>query len=1064
MASIQIFPKEVLLFKNRKLFFLSIFGKEDKVVFAKSELNFSTVLSVLKNLEEISDSIYLEEVIDNNNINSFSYEDNLPVKGSIYSKDKDALNNFKLFNDDIFFSEYTKMKDRDYVISFDDFVTINSGNIDKYGNINVDSNNIFSFDDSVLYNKLKVDNYEFNFDDFNNFTLLENIYEFKLSIDDQLVEDITSSIVNNMIPKDMLLDHINVEHVKLLVYKDGYLLKTYVFRNTDSLLLSISNFENTISTFDIKFTSNYKALKINNICHNNNIFNISYISFCDFNYYNMNKLDYKVLYNNNCKITPYIYPNSNNSSCIIRVYFEEIVNVKNIELLFKNHKNNNGITLKYRKNIYEKFINKMEFIDDFFGYCKVLDILINFIDYNNNIELQDIYFELCNKNVKNKYETGYLDIKDSNLIVIDSLNLFHKTNGVRDIINQYGNYIGYIDGYSDINMINIEDGDYKSNIFTNSDNATIEFRLKRNLVNYGKIYCDYYSQYYPDNSLISLSNFSFLGKQNNFPKYFVYGLNGYTYSHYSSSYTTDSGGKIINYYEMWRYNENNYFSFIYNITNEVCYLEIIENGAIKTIDESNVYFIDNNNKNGFYYYYLGERFYFNRKTSLIPSIDIYYRNISSSEFIKYNNNSTIDGTNDVDIRINIQNGNKEKYIIRSICFKSTQARADDISINLNDYLDINKFNLNPNNALDNEINDFFYNITCEVKSKYSSDYNSTLNNATACFFNKSNDLYINYNKSNLNATWSKNNKVQYIVLFDDFTESYYRTYLTPFFDINNYKYPDKIVSGTNLKECSIFYNYNSVGNIINEFIFDKVEIITNINFINNSSNEKRIKADYFYSYSIDGDNWSNFIHINYFKCFNAKFIKVITILNDVNNLDSECVISYLNSDKYILLNDNSFDSVMHKKIVSGNKYIFRLIKYYNKNFSFGKIKILQSIESQILEKITELYIDDTLYVDSSIRVSSSDNIVKLSWINNNIADKYNIKIYIDGNLYENIITKVIGEDNLYSYYLIFDSNFKSKDISYTVSYIFDNNSSEESKHAYFYINNKPTIPQKLGIL
>lgn len=1064
MANIQVFPKEILLFKNRKLFFLSMFGKDNKTVFAKSELNFHTELSILKSLEEISDSIILEESISSNKINDVLFNDYMPLKGIIYSKDNDAVKNLKKFTDDIYFSEYSKLKDRDYVISFDDFVTVGSVNADKHGTTNINKNGEFNFFDSISFNKLTVDNYEFTFDDYNNYTILDNLYEFRLSIDDEFIEEIDNSIKNNIIPKDILFDQIKYEKIKLLVYSNGYLLKTYNLRKTDNLSIEITNFENTVSTLDIKFTCDHKALKINSICHNNNIFNLSYISICNYNYYNMNKLKYKIIYNNNCNIDNYIIPNDSNSSCIIRVYFNDIVNVTNIDFVYKNHNIDENISFKYRKNIYEKFIDKMEFSDQYYGYCKILDILINFKNHNKNIELQDIYFKNCNKNVNNKYETGYLNIDDSNIIIVDSLNLFHKTNGIRDIINQYGDYIGYIDGYSDIKLENIESSDYKSNIFTNADNGNIEFRLKRNRINFGKIYCDYYSKTYPDNSLISLQNFLFLGKQNNFPRDMIYDFNGNLYSHYESSYTTDSGGKVTNYYEMWRYNSNNYFSLVYNINNEICYLEIVENGTIKRIDESNTYFIDNNNKNGLYYYYLGERFYLRKKEQIIPSINIYYRNIGSSEYIKYNSNSIIEGSSDVDIKINIQNGNKEKYIIRSICFKSAQARNDEISINLNNYLNLNNFNLNPENASDSEINDVFYNISCEVKSKYSSDYNSIVNNLTACYFNKTDNLYIDYSKSNLNINWNNNSKIQYIVLFDDFDESYYRTYLTPFFDINNYKKSDKIKNGENLEECSEFYNSTSVNNIINDFIFDKVEIITNINFINNSSNYDNTKVDYFYQYSIDGDNWSNFIHFNYFKSFYAKFVKVVTILKDTNDFNSDCTLSYLDANKYILLNSNSFDSSMHKRMIAGNKYIFRLIKYYDKKYIFSKIKLIKCIDSNLLPMITELYVDDELYIDKPIRVSSEDNIVELSWINNNNADKYNIKIYIDGNLYENIITKIIGDNNLYKYLLIFNGNFKSKNISYTVSYIYENNTSEESKHAYFYINNKPSKPQRLGIL
>lgn len=1058
MADIQIFPREVLLFKNKKLFALSLLGSENKIYSSSGELKFSFNIEIIKSLQIISDNIIFEEDFSNRDVEIKIKEDNLPVLGIFLFKEDESQTNEKIFSDNLYFSSFGENFGKDYEIVFDDFLVIGESPKNKTKN-NVDYISSFSFFEETNISKNNIDDYLFSFEDFNNYIKTESNYEFKLMVDDSLINDVEEYLYDGQILKDALIDNIKKEKIKLLVYKNNNLAKTYLLRNSDNLLLEITNFSNPESTFDVSFDANYKALDLNVICHNNNVFEKGYINFCNVNYFNFKKLNYKIVFNNNCKTENSIRPIDKNSSCIVRIYFGKTINIKNVIPILRNKNSAEEVNMKFRNNLSEILLEKMKFSDSFYGYCKILDILLEFSDNYSNTEILEIDFEFMDKNKNKKYESGYNQINDSNILIIDSLNLLHKTNGQRDIISQYGNYIGYKDGETDIVLNNIYD-DYKGNIYTNSDNATIEFKLKRDTITYKKIYCDYYYETYKDNSIINLENFLFLGKGNGFPKYLLYSLNEKVYSYYQSSYTTDINGQISNYFERWKFDNNNYFSLVYNLENQTCYLEIVENGFVKKIDESNVYSIDNDNKKGFYYYYLGDRFYFTRKEPDTESVEVYYKSISSSEYIKYNSNSVISGDYDVDIKVVIKNGKNKKYILRSIIFKDEQALNDKINLNLNNYFDTNGFTLGGENSSD--IDDCFYNVSCEFKSKYSSNGKSLIENLNTSFFNKTSGQFSNYYNSNFSCSWNRFSNLQYIVLFDEFVESNYNKYFLPFNDINQTIEDSVVLAGDNMFDYFDFIN-DKTSIKINKFSFTKPEIITNIIFSNIPTNNLN-KIDCFYSYSIDGDNWSEYIHNNYFKCFYARFVKVVTIFKNVSDFYSDCSLTYLDTEKYILLSENSFDSIMHRKILSGKKYIFRLIKYYNKKFSYGKTKLINSLQSDMLPKIESLYVDDILYSNNPIRVSSSDNIVKLSWVNPTTTNKYNIKIYIDGNLYENIITNIVGINNLYEYFLIFDTNFKSKVISYTVSYLLDNNSSYESNNAYFYINNKPTVPQKLGIL
>lgn len=1049
MAEIDFPINNILLQKNRKLFFISLL-REKTIRSVTSNIYFSDQLNCFFGLlQEYSDNLFfVEQNINKTKNNKIKSEDEFNLVGKIYNYGDNFFgDNLKqqYFNQMLNINNgYQNGEVSPNTYTYNDQLSVYDNNKSEEQKINpiinfCESVNISKSTHSFDYNEVK---------DFGNYIKVPNYDNiiFKLKINDAILQQVNRFIYNNKIAKDLFLNYITDAEVKLLVYKENKLLKTYVLKPLDETILQIIKVQNYYSDtqFTIRFKSNFHVLQLKNYLHNGNVFEKHLLSFSPTTRLSHLPCDYKIISNRNCNVSSTLQPISDNASCIIRVYFSKTINIFDIKLLFSNNIKQQCY-LQYRKSFSDKTISYMRFSDRLQGYCNVIDIKIKFKNSTQKTQLSAIQFFTFDPNKDNIYKNQFKEITQHELKYIDAENFRNET---------YDKSVFKTIQFKDVQ---VDSSQVFLGFSTNNikQQAEIILHIDKTKINYYTIYVDSYKKAIEDNSYIFIDKFMMLGQYNKFSRYFS--LDGLQYSYQGYFEEKDRYGNIISHKYKWKSSDDYYFYLSYVIVDNSYQIQVYQ-GKNKygqrnvILSQSNNIYIEGDNIAIKY-----NQFEYNikRVQSKDSKINIYYSKFPNKLDIPYNGLLDISEVNDVYVKITFNNSYKEKMFIRSIVV--SQHAKQHYVLQLDNYINFNQFGLQNSNK-SNKINDSYYMITNQFKSKYSSDFNTFIDNNNKILFDKTFDKnkhftsqvnYRNVEQDNVSVNFKYNPKFKYIVLLDQFDENVYSKYLLPNNDINSYLNPLQIKQ---------FNDYTQF-----KFQFDKVQLITNIILQSNHSMYNQKFFNVFYSISYQGNNWSEYKDIKFLNCVYARYIKVRMYTTNKQFDVPNCIISYLNSDKYILVDSGNFNSFIFKQL-QNKKYIFRLIKYFNKSFYNSKVIFFDVNKNTTKNpQVYDIYIDNKKYIGQPLRVSSQDNIIDLKWKSDIDAQSYNIKIYIDGNLYYNIDNITTNKQDDYNCYtIIFDNNFKSKTITCEISYIYNNITSYKNT-AEFKINNKPTTPVRMFI-
>ena len=442
--------------------------------------------------------------------------------------------------------------------------------------------------------------------------------------------------------------------------------------------------------------------------------------------------------------------------------------------------------------------------------------------------------------------------------------------------------------------------------------------------------------------------------------------------------------------------------------------------------------------------------------------------------------------NQRDFKVVFKDGDDKRFKLYSIVFKQipTEENTNYSIVKL----DQDKIVLQGNDIQNDIEKDYssviynnYYNVLYFINYHNSSKYSGKLIQSEYNYFDKSDYKLIQ--KSNIRFDWEKNQFFQYVVLFDALYYGDVTKYDKYFYNKHN-RFKTKTLTqcccdSFELKQCRNYYCQ-----------FDDSVIITKItsNFKNNYF--KDLKIDCFYSYSLDGNIWSDKEYCGIQKCFCAKFLKIYYVIYGVGYSpqlfdDFSVDVQYLNGRQYYLAKDNFFDTIKTTQLIRGQRYLFLLMKFYNGQYVDSKLKLFYVTNNNKIGSVDKLYIDGNIlqtdYDDSDCSCSSSTiDSIKISGIDRKCQFKFQtnvqnvrrflISVFCQGYLIDqlNLYSDQIFDqyNGMYSFvYTIKQQYFKPFNIFHYNVIAFDdkNNVSEKSNNLYFYFNNLPYTPQYLGV-
>lgn len=1137
----QNINSNLLFIKNRKLYYLLTSDIQKVVINFSQKLNFLQQISKKNTITNIDEKLTISEI----NINKEEHLKEITnkivqnfyiVQSNITSKDVIQKNIFDQLKFKIPKSFHGNELNSDKSYGYDDqrlnissvgnFITENQVTKIQFNDVvsighfyyntdeqQINHDNNFFINESYTKNEILHNlTSKQNIIDYQNYTII-NGQEFilKLYISDDFIQTFNTKD-QNVIYKDVIFEGLQNQQIYLKLYDyNEKLLKIYKLKQKSSFDLQFKNITFNNKTF--YYQSNYNDLIFYQYYHDNSICQKYYINFNNKKIFSK-QLNYQVFKSNNCTTVPYLLLNTD-SFIRLRVEFPKLIYVKDI--VFNS---NNLSNIEDQLNIYMRYalndiiLNKKKFINlqnNF--YCKFLDIIIQNKTLNT-ISISSIQFltYLFDNNFIKSDKKG---LNKNNFFIINrqSLKSFDPNNSSSDYNFLHSTSIDNLDSTNLINKYN-NGIYYNKNIDFENDNeflsvlqpyqfdkkGEIYFSIKRQAyyepTNFQYINCQFINQKSNTENTVRFNHFKILNQANSFPKYLVYyktETQRYIYKHYSFKITAmhyqqnwiciAKQTKSTNNVDWETYNKSSdlsstdYISFSYKNNSNVYELLlqlVIDNNIISS--NCNYLYIDNNSKNGF----VIQDLYQFKKMEQQPNLKIYTKLSNETEYLYMSNNSfaSIPENTIRDFKIVINNGIKHNLKLYSIVLS-----------NVNKYynLQYTDFSLSGNiiNYESSFIGNNFYNSILSINHKYNSELNSQLIQFPNTFFDKSNFQLIE-NKNNIHFSWKKNPYLQYIVLFDQYNQDNYKDYFLPFkqnYKCKSYDIFNEVYS-YNCRQYEIFYNFDS------RKIISKINIIKQLQFNNNK------KYDYFYSYSEDGINYSQYQYCTPYFCFYAKNIIIKCISNDI--LDEKYIpkLFYYDVDKYYLTTNNIFDTTFLMQLENDKKYVFYLFSYFNGQFINSKLKLIYAKNIlQHYKAVVNIKLNGILFNSIINKIQNKDNKILLKFTipdfetnkDKLIRDDETIKIKIDfyrlGNdlpfdssidyniynsvLIQNINLNLITNNGQCEYNHIINSDFiKTFNIySYKIIYYDCNeNVSLQSDYVSYYFNNIPSVPTKLDVL
>lgn len=794
---------------------------------------------------------------------------------------------------------------------------------------------------------------------------------------------------------------------------------------------------------------------------------------------------------------------------------------------------------KYQNDCF--YCNLLDLKIDYNGNvdCELQDIQIQLYDLQKQdiVKTQRFVFNDKNQIILNK--RNIIDGVQINIVNSEDKSEYGKDAILENSVNRNGQIIKYITGYETKNYFQLQNINVKSNsdyiqVKDQQSIGYVRFGIDKDALtgdtgtttnNFRRIYLQY--QIVPKKStrLFDFKNFSVFNNKKYFPKRLtldypltVSNIVSLQFQHKDRNsviYRDSQTNKITSYEQKWQCVTNGYIGSYFSINrifvandsqintvnwNNYVYLRIkygetdLVNVNAIILQRENIFkFIDNLNSNGFQLYLNGINYYLRKSELQQPKVQIYTKEYQSVAWdlvttSEVNTTSTIKRN----IQIAIKDGQDKHVKLYSIILKNY-----DNSVAPNQFVRLNQLQYNsssnsyalssisefdvtgnditnkPNNEI-KYIENNFYNVMYCINYFYQSQKKGKIFQSDQTYFYKS--KYETFNKSNLHIEWKYNQLFQYLILFDRFDNSKgndilkYKRYFLPFYQYYNVKFPNS----------QYYYEVNKENGFLQacfEYQFNKSQIVLSINPNIKHILPNNIKYDYYYSYSDDYVNWSQYKYYYPFFAFYAKYVKIKCIIYAKDELYYDYVkdisLNYVDSNIYYLTDKGYFQTSYQKSLQQNTKYMIMIRKLYNQKSFDMTLKLFYIGTFALLTPITYLYIDDKLYEDHALIISGIDNICKLSFVVQQQPIQIHIILYKQNfeKIFKQIYTRQFNLENLdnnfvcsYDCKMDNDANKFSQLYGYKVRYFNKTYQVSQFSHiAKFKFNNIPVTPSNLDV-
>lgn len=555
----QQLSKQILLFKNKKLFYIItaltdniIKRSSDTLNFKQSFLHINTTkifqqdltCSVLQcDIDEVQSKSSQDNILFEH-VTNVDQQYNLIVKHFQQSLNTKETNNdylqirqlAKQAND---YADNKQLYKNGHVYSEKQQLNVSTKIInDKSYQLTKQTS--FELKDFISYKKNSIDyNGQKLYQDYQNFLYVLNTnYKFKLYYSDKFILDVNSNLIDGQLSKDIIFHACQQGDVYLKIYdKNDNFIKNVLLKKTTQFNLQLTDvqfYQNKMT-----FNSNKQYLQGRNIYHGNSICQTVYCNFKDKNNILYDDVNYKILSNHNLIFKNGIWLN-NNSYIIVRVYFDKLVYIKNIkpifslsniqcDILYRNSSDKTSILLTPYKNYnYNRGF-----------YCNLLDI---YIKYQGTIssQLQRIKIQLYDLQKQDVAKTNRIIFDNNNKIILNKQNIIDGKTIIENdkIVQVFGSsaiqkYNGYVLGYQYQNYFELNNIKTKNSNtdYIQTDNQQqfgyIRFALSKNALsgdigqtnnNFRYIYLQYQIVPKRNTSFIDFKNFQILNTNKSFPK------------------------------------------------------------------------------------------------------------------------------------------------------------------------------------------------------------------------------------------------------------------------------------------------------------------------------------------------------------------------------------------------------------------------------------------------------------------------------------------------------------------------------------------------------------------
>lgn len=981
----------------------------------------------------------------------------------------------------------------------------------------------FDLHDSFSYSKKNIfyNGTDELYEDYQNYLyVLKDDYSYKLYIENDYITDINDFLLDGQLSKDIIFQSCQQGNVYIKIYdSNNNIIKKIKLKKTTLFQLDINNIsfdENKMS-----FSSDKQYIQGRNIYHGNSICQTVYCNFCDKNNIFYNDIKYKLISYSNIKFKNGFWFHGS-GYIILRLFFNKLVYIKNIFPQFSLK--NNDYKIVYRASMDQKILHLIPYkqhVSNGF-YCNVVDVKIT---NNSDIycQLQRLKIQLYDLQKQDIVKTDRFVFDQSNKIFLNKRNIIDNTTSQyfgKSAIQQYPNYVtGYdINSYFQLSNINLTSNTDYIQVNNQEQIGELKFGLTKAALsgvigassnNFRYVYLQYQIVPKKSTSYFDFANFQLFDVSKNYPKKLTldYIVNAdstsvqlqFQHKNSDSIIIRDTKtNKPIQFIQKWNCKTVNYSSSYFYISrkyngkddqmqtsvwNNVVYLRIIKN-EVSLVDNSIIIdknnnilsFMNNKNSDGFVLTLSGNVYLFKKSITKQPQISIHTNQIGQQiwENVGQNQINVIsDNKTKRNLKISIQDGQDKHVRLYTVVLQNHPKQTNEFYKNSSVFdLTGNNITNKPNNNT-KYIQNNFYNLMYCLNYFYQSEKSGLIFQSNQTYFEKS--KYTQYNKSNLHIQWQYNQLFQYLILFDRFDNekgndiNKYANYFLPF---NKYWTEKK----SDIQYYTQYYEQENTAQIIFQYKFKKAQIVLSLQPSAKDIPSINVKYDYYYSYSNDYENWTQYKYYTYQKAFYAKYVRIKCCVHAKDSkyfeYAKDCKLKYVDSDVYYLTDKNYFESSYKTAFEKDTKYMVMIRKLYNGQSLDTTLKLFHIVDFELLQPIQKLYVDDKQYIDHNLVISGVDNICKLSFLINTTPKELHILLYQISNQQTQLIKQInttqfnIQSNNIYSVncQLPIKNNQESKIFGFKIRY-FDNNYqvSQYSNLAKFKFNSIPTSPLKLDV-